>query len=368
MFRTVLLSFVTIMHIYVFWRARSVPFLKLHIPRKFLIGTGLILWTGLFLGIFFGHGGTSILSKTLEMIGMTWIAILFLMSVSLLAIDFITGFGFILPRIATSLRGWALFAGGLLSVIALVQGLRPPVVQKYDVYLSNLPDKMNGKVIVALSDLHIGSLLGKRWLEARVLQVQEQQPDIIFLLGDIYEGHGNSQEELLPVLRRLSAPLGVWAVYGNHESYHHHNTNMFLIKDAGFQILNNVWVELQPGLVLAGVEDLTANQRSSKNTDTISKALNNRPSGATILLSHSPLQVDKAASAGVELMLSGHTHGGQIWPFDYLIKQFYPFLEGLYEVEGITVIVSRGTGTWGPRMRLWQPGEISRIILHKKPR
>ncbi len=366
MFGTILLSLITLMHIYVFWRACSILFLKRHIPRKFLIGTGLILWTGFFLNRVFGHGGTGILATILEMFGMNWMAILFLMFVSLFTIDLITGFGFLLPRIAPSLRGWALFAGGLLSIIALVQGLRQPVLQEYDVYLSNLPDQMDGKVLVVLSDLHIGSLVGERWLEERIFQVQGQQPDIIILLGDISEGHGHSQEELIPILHRLSAPLGVWAVHGNHESHGRNNTNMSLVKGAGFQILDNSWVKLRSGLVLAGVEDLTANSRSGQNSDPISKALTNRPSGATILLSHSPLQADKAAKAGVDLMLCGHTHGGQIWPFGYLVEQRYPLLEGRYEVEGMTVIVSRGTGTWGPRMRLWRPGEILRVILHRK--
>lgn len=82
-----------------------------------------------------------------------------------------------------------------------------------------------------------------------------------------------------------------------------------------------------------------------------------------MLLSHSPLEVDRAARAGEGLMLAGHTHGGQVWPFDYLVRRWYPLLEGRYEVEGMTAIVSRSAGSWGPRMRLWAPGEIARITL-----
>ncbi len=82
-----------------------------------------------------------------------------------------------------------------------------------------------------------------------------------------------------------------------------------------------------------------------------------------ILMSHSPLEAVRASEAGVDLMLSGHTHGGQIWPFNYLVRLNNPFVAGRYQVGGTAVIVSRGTGTWGPRMRLWRRGEILKIVL-----
>jgi predicted MPP superfamily phosphohydrolase len=362
-FGFILIFAITLMHIYVFWRATSVPVLKRYAPRKLLIGAGLVLWAGFFFGRVYGHHGTSPLAKALELLGMNWMAVLFLLFVSLLGMDFVTGFGFLVPRLAPSLRGIALVAGAVLSVVALVQGLRPPVVQNYEVYLSGLTDEMDGTVLVAMSDLHLGSLLGERWLEARVAQVQAQRPDLVVLLGDLFEGHGKPQGELLAVLRRLSAPLGVWVVPGNHEFHHRHNASTFLIEEAGFQVLRNSWAEVRPGLVMVGVDDLTASRRSGQGGDLILKALGGRPPGATILLSHTPWQADKAAKAGVGLMLSGHTHGGQVWPFDYLVKLVYPLLEGRHEVEGMTVIVCRGTGTWGPRMRLWLPSEILRLKL-----
>jgi predicted MPP superfamily phosphohydrolase len=362
-FGLILISAITLMHIYVFCRATSVPVFKRHVSRKLLIGAGLVLWAGFFLGRVYGHHGTGPFAKTLELLGMNWMAVLFLLFISLVAMDFVTGFGFLVPRLAPALRGTALVGGVVLSAVALFQGLRPPVVQNYEVYLSGLADEMDGTVLVAMSDLHLGNLLDEQWLEARVAQVQAQQPDLVVLLGDIFEGHGKPQSELLPVLRRLSAPLGVWVVPGNHEFHHRHNGSTFLIEEAGFRLLRNRWAEVRPGMVMVGVDDLTASRRSGQGGDPISKALAGRPPGATILLSHTPWQADKAAKAGVGLMLSGHTHGGQIWPFDYLVKRVYPLLEGRYEVDGMTVIVCRGTGTWGPRMRLWRPSEILRLKL-----
>ena len=139
------------------------------------------------------------------------------------------------------------------------------------------------------------------------------------------------------------------------------------MEEAGFRVLSDSRVELHPGLVLAGVDDLRVGRRSARSGDSILKALDGRPPGATILLSHRPLQADRAASVGVDLMLCGHTHGGQIWPFSYLVQRDYPLLAGRYKVGGMTVIVSRGAGTWGPRMRLWRPGEILRVTLHHSP-
>jgi predicted MPP superfamily phosphohydrolase len=226
---------------------------------------------------------------------------------------------------------------------------------------------MDNTVIIAISDLHLGSMLCFRWLQARIAQITKQNPDLVVLLGDIFEGHGEGGDELITVMNSLSAPLGVWAVYGNHELHRRDNQSAALINKAKFKVLRNSWAELRPGLILAGVDDLTTIQRrTGQISHYISKTLAGRPSGATILLSHTPWETEKAAKAGIGLMLCGHTHGGQIWPFDYLVKRRYPLLEGRYEVNGMSVIVSRGTGTWGPRMRLWSPGEILRVTLHIK--
>ena len=220
--------------------------------------------------------------------------------------------------------------------------------------------------MVLLASNKEGSLIGKRWLAARVAQVRQEQPDLVVLLGDIFEGHDQPQEELLPILRRLSAPLGVWAVTGNHAFHGRDNKSIHLIDAAGFKLLRNRWAEVRPGFVLAGVDDLTAKYRAGRGGDFISQALADRPPGVTVLLSHTPWQAERAASANASLMLSAHTHGGQIWPFGYLVRRIYPLLGGRYEVGGMPVIVCRGTGTWGPRMRLWRPGEILRVTLRNE--
>ena len=364
MFGTILISACTVMHVYVFWRAASVPFIDRHVPRKVLIGTGVILWAVFFFGRVMGHGGTGDLAGTLEFLGMNWMGVLFLTFIPLLSIDLVTLFGFLMPRLSPSFRGWALLAGGVFSAIALFQGLRPPVVEKYEVNLPGFPDAADGTVLVALSDMHLGSQFGERWLAARIAQVNAQQPDLVVLIGDIFEGHGSPDKSLMDTFKNLSAPLGIWAVPGNHEF--HGGGDMGLFEAASFTLLRNGWAEVRRGIILAGVDDLTARRRNGQGGDPIMQALMGRPPGATILLSHTPWQAERAAKAGVGLMLSGHTHGGQIWPFDYLVRRRYPLLEGRYEVYGMTVIVCRGTGTWGPRMRFWRPSEILSLTLRTK--
>lgn len=361
MFGTILISVCTFMHVYVFWRTASVPFVNRYVSRKMLILAGITMWAIFFFGRVFGHGGTGTFAETLEFLGMNWMAVLFLTFIPLLTIDLTTLFGLLMPRLSPSLRGWALLVGLVLSVIAFIQGMRPPVVEKYEVSISGLPDAMDGMVLVALSDMHLGSQLGEKWLAARVAQVNAQRPDLVVLLGDIFEGHGPPEDQMIAAIKQLSAPMGIWAVPGNHEF--HRGGDMSLFEDLNFKLLRNSWTEVKPSLVLAGVDDFTARRRSGLSIDTIAQTLVESPAGAIILLSHTPWEADKAAKAGVDLMLSGHTHGGQIWPFDYLVRSRYPLLEGRYEIDDMTIIVCRGTGTWGPRMRLWRPSEILHVTL-----
>jgi hypothetical protein len=335
-----------------------------HVSRKLLFGAGICLWAVFFFARVFGHGGAGPLAAAIEFGGMNWMGVLFLTSVCLLAVDLVTLFGFLVPRLAPSFRGWALAAAGALSLIALFQGLRPPVVQYHEVAIRDLPDDLEGTVVVAMSDLHLGSQRGERWLADRIAEVNAERPDLVVLLGDILEGHGPPQGDLLSIFGHLSAPLGVWLVPGNHEFLEDHGRGIRLMEQAGLHVLRDRWAQVRPGLVLAGVDDLTALRRAGERRDSLSKALAGRPSGATILLSHTPWEAEKASSAGVGLMLCGHTHGGQIWPFGYIIRIIYPLLEGRYEVDSMPVIVCLGTGTWWPRMRLWHPSEILRVVLH----
>ncbi|MBW7995683.1 MAG: metallophosphoesterase [Candidatus Glassbacteria bacterium] len=366
MFGAVLTTAVSLMHAYVFWRAATVPFIERIISRKLLIGTGILLWIIFYCGRMYRHDSTGALALILEMFTMNWTAVLFLTSICVLAADLVTGFGFLLKKYAPALRGAALLAGALMSALAFFQAMRTPVVRDYEVRLAELPERLDGTVLVGVSDMHLGTLIGKRWLQARVDQINAMQPDLIIMLGDIFEGHGTPQSEMVPALRRFEAPLGVWAVLGNHEFYGSSARSIASYSDAGIRVLRNEWIEISPGFVLAGVDYLGSRRRRGQDGDPVTRALTDRPPGATVYLSHAPARFAAAVAQGADLMLAGHTHGGQVWPFGYLVMQEYPFLGGQHEVDGMTVIVSRGAGTWGPRMRLWRPGEIIRVTLRSK--
>lgn len=342
---------------YVAWRAAAVPWLARRLPRRTLWIVFSGLWGLMAAGRLLGHEASFPGSGILELTGMTLLGILFLCFMPLLLVDFVTGFGFWCRACAPRLRGWALLGGLALAGLASVQGLREPEVVEYEAQLPGLPPERDGLVVVVLSDLHLGATLGPKWLEARIAQVQALRPDLVLLLGDVFEGHGPPEARTLAVLGTLHAPLGVWGVDGNHER---HGRAISPLDASGVQILRNALATPIPGLVLAGRSE---SGRHDGEQEAAWEIPAEHPKGALVLLSHIPKQTEAAAHSGVGLMLSGHTHGGQIWPFGYLVEKAYPTLAGKIQIGAMTLIVSRGTGTWGPRMRLWSRGEISRLSL-----
>jgi uncharacterized protein len=367
LFLSIVLTIWGLMHLYVFWRLASVVWVAAHISRVALVAIALALWATYPAARILESWKIESATRPLEFVGATWIGVIFLLFAALLVVDVITLGGRLLPRLAPMIRGWACVTAVVLSVVGLIQGIRPPVLRDYEVQLAGLPPDRDGLTLVEISDLHLGSLINQDWMARLVARVNELRPDLVAVVGDVVDGNVGQVETLLPVLRQLRAPLGVWAVTGNHEYYAGIERCVSLFQAAGYTVLRNRWAQVAPGLVLAGVDDLTARRQFGHAGHPLDNALAKRPPGATILLSHSPLQVEHAAALGAGLMLSGHTHNGQIWPFNYLVRLRYALLGGRYDIGGMAAIVCRGTGTWGPRMRLWRPAEIVRIRLRAAP-
>ena len=348
---------------YVIWLASSLPGLR-KIPRRAFVFGGLFLGLVLVFWRFLGHDSAGPWAAVLEFISMTMVGTLFLVFTCLFPVDLLSGFGRFFPRRAAQARGWAMLAGCLMALLALFHGLRPPLIVRYEVRLPGLPPALDCTRLAAISDLHLGTLIGPGWLQARVTQVQTLKPDMILVLGDIFEGHGASPAAFLPGLRRLSARLGVWAVDGNHETHGGPAATAAAWAEPPLRMLRDEVVEPAPGLFLAG-----RRSRSLHGRDQEAPAWNpdrKHAPGAMILMAHVPVAAESAAKAGIGLMLSGHTHGGQIWPLGIVTRMLNPLLAGRYEIEGMIVLVCRGTGTLGPRMRLWRPGEIIVITLHSR--
>ncbi len=369
LFFSVALFVWTGMNAYVIWRATSMPWLSRRAPRVILWIAGALLWMSYLVVRIFAHASTASFARIAEIVGANWIGIVFLLFIFLLVADIVTGFGSFLPRAAPCVRFCA-FVGGLsLSMFALVQGFRDPIVHAYEVQVPALPPSSDGRVIIFASDFHLGTMLGQEWLRARINQIEAERPDVIILGGDILEGDDPSERDVTSSLNRLSARLGVWAVTGNHEFHAEaNNGNNRLLESVGLNVLHDQCALLEPGLALAGVDDLVSRRRIVDTSPFVNKSLGAcRSAAAIVFVSHAPSDVDTAAKAGAQLMLSGHTHNGQIWPFGYFVRFLNPYYSGAYEVEGMHLFVSRGAGTWGPRMRLWRRGEILRITLKAAP-
>lgn len=197
---------------------------------------------------------------------------LFLLAVALLVVDLSTGFGLFLSKaIVLRIRTAGLACSAVLVLIAHVQGLRPPAVEQYEIPVNGLPADLDGITIAILSDLHLGEmLLNADWLNARVRQVQASQPDCIVLVGDLFEW-SSDPVALSPVLRQLSAPLGVFAVRGNHERLRPRRPDHAgkILTASGIRLLTNEWTELASGLVLVGIDDLTSIRRQGGEGKTI---------------------------------------------------------------------------------------------------
>jgi len=256
-------------------------------------------------------------------------------------------------------------AGGMLcTLLAVWGGLRQPRLREVHLSAAGLPPALAGLTVVQLSDVHIGPTLGADFLGRIVDRVNALSPDLVAITGDLVDGTVEHTGPQLLALRALRPRLGVVYVPGNHEYYHGGPAWFAFLQSLGLRVLRNEGVVLGEGpraFYVAGADDPTSKRAGGDGWD-LAGALRERPAGmATLLLSHQPLGFEQAAAQGVSLQLSGHTHGGQLFPFSLLVGLRYRFVAGLYRNGLSYLYVSRGTGFWGPPMRLGSPSEITRL-------
>jgi uncharacterized protein len=262
-------------------------------------------------------------------------------------------------------RALAVGVGGLVAglsavgVRAAIAGLR---VKDVPVRIPNLPPALAGLRLAQISDLHIGPLLQKEWVEGVVERVRSLRPDLVAITGDLVDGTVEELREHVAPLSRLSeAPRGVYFTTGNHEYYSGVDDWLRYLPKLGIRPLANERLEVAPGLDLAGIHDPTGRGRYAPD---LAGALEGRDAAKpVVLLAHQPRQFREAARHGVSLTLSGHTHGGQIWPFSWLVALVQPYIAGLHRLGDSQLYVSRGTGFWGPPMRVFAPAEITLLRL-----
>lgn len=255
-----------------------------------------------------------------------------------------------------------------LTGFGLYEVLKEHEVREIPITLARLPAALDGFTIVQLTDIHVGYTVSRSFVEGIVERVSELKPDLIAITGDLVDGGVSELGRLVAPLGDLRAPHGVYFVTGNHEYYAGADPWVRELSRLGINVLRNERVSIGQGessFDLAGVDDLQGSRFGAGQGADLARALAGRNTERElVLLAHQPRQVLETAGYGVGLQISGHTHGGQIWPWHFLAQtQQRGLLAGLSQHGETQLYISRGTGYWGPPMRIGAPAEISKIVL-----
>jgi hypothetical protein len=264
--------------------------------------------------------------------------------------------------LARLLGGGATLGAGAVGALALRRALARVEVKDVAIALAKLP-AASELTIVQLTDLHVGPTIGRAFIEDIVRRTNALRPDVIAITGDLVDGTVERLREAVEPLRELVATHGVFFVTGNHEYFSGAGPWIAELRRLGIRVLRNERVSAG-AIDVAGIDDHSAARLGEADRPDLDHALQGRdPSRPVVLLAHQPRAIFDASRLGVDLQLSGHTHGGQIWPFTYLVKLQQPYVVGLHQHGDTQIYVSPGTGYWGPPMRLGTRAEITRLIL-----
>jgi predicted MPP superfamily phosphohydrolase len=327
------------------------------------------------------------LARWLVVPAFVWLGFAFLTFFLLLAVDVAHGAGWLVGQTAARILNggpvgadpeqrlllWRILAGAVVATSASAAAfgvwwaLTRLAVTRVEVPMKGLPRNMDGFTIAHLSDLHLDLVHGKAWLASVVAKTNALQPDLVAITGDLAEGSVAKFGADVQPLGELAAPHGVFFVTGNHEYFHDLDGWLGFLPSLGVRVLRNERVSVPAGgegFDLMGVDDRDGGRIAPGHGQDLPAALAGRnPERASVLLAHQPRIMEEAATAGIDLVLSGHTHGGQIWPFSYLVYLQQPYVRGLKEKNGTRLYLSSGTGFWGPPMRLGTTAEIALITL-----
>jgi uncharacterized protein len=256
----------------------------------------------------------------------------------------------------------------LSTAIGFVNARRRARVVTVDVPVESLPAALDGFTIVQISDIHVGPTIKQRYVDAIVDAVNRLKPDLIAVTGDVVDGSVAQLSAHTQPLGRLNARYGAYLVTGNHEYYSGAEQWIAEFQRLGLHVLMNEHVVLDHDgarVLIAGVTDYTAEHFDPSHRSDPAAALAGAPGDVRVrvLLAHQPRTALAAADAGFTLQLSGHTHGGQFFPWNFFVRLQQPFTAGLARLNNLWVYTSRGTGYWGPPKRLGAPSEITRLRL-----
>lgn len=288
------------------------------------------------------------------LLALTGLHALHLLQIDFVALESITATATVAAALMVSLVGF--FNARALARVVHV-----------DVPLSDLPMHLQGFRIVQISDIHVGPTIKQGYLSRIVQQVNSLEADLVAITGDLVDGRVHELAEHTRPLANLQARHGSFFVTGNHEYYSGALAWIHELERLGVRVLLNEHVQLThegATLVLAGVTDYTAGHFYDDHQSDPQAAIAGAPADAPkILLAHQPRSAEAAEAAGFDLQLSGHTHGGQFWPWQYFVPLQQPYVAGLHRLQDLWVYVSRGTGYWGPPNRFGSPSEITCLTL-----
>ena len=235
-------------------------------------------------------------------------------------------------------------------------------LERVDIFIKNLGQEYK---LVQLSDIHIGGLIDTAFIKNMVQRVNALEPDLVVISGDLVDIDISKAEAPLNALKALKSKYGTYFIVGNHEYFHNIDDIIAKVKSLGIRVLENenVYIgEQDRGFNLGGVYDIFG-YRVKHHLPDLHRALQGRKDAPTILLAHQPKYLQEIGS-DVDLVLSGHTHGGQIYPFRFLVRLQQPYISGLHQhTKDLQIYVNKGTGFWGPPMRLGATSEITEIRL-----
>lgn len=360
----------------------AIPALLLAVPWWVLVGapaTGTAFWLGtavfvlgfvaLPVGMLLGHGRAHVDAASMvgdTLLGVTWV--LFTWSVfGLLAQGVLAVAGVADPGRSRGVAIGVLAVSAALVVWGVIEARRVPRVRTVEVRIPGLGAGLDGLRLVVVTDTHFAALNRLRWSERVVEAVNAQRPDIACHAGDLADGPVDRRRSQVDPLGKVEAELGRFYITGNHEYFGDAAGWIDHMRSLGWRPLRNQHEILTRGgdrLVLAGIDDPTGVSLAGHGPDLSTALAGADPDLPVVLLAHQPKQVAEAAKAGVALQISGHTHGGQIWPFHYLVRLDQPVVAGLSRHgERTQLYTSRGTGFWGPQLRVFAPSEITVLVL-----
>ncbi len=263
---------------------------------------------------------------------------------------------------ARALFGWTAVALACLYSGYGVWNAYHPRTKEISIKIKDLPAEWRGRKIVQLTDIHLGQILGRSFLEGIVAQANAYKPDVVFVTGDLFDGADGQLDEMIRPLDSLQAPLGIYFVTGNHETYLGVDRAYAALRTTKAKILNDEMMMID-GLQIIGIAYPT--RGFSKDIgQAIHKLAGFNPQRPSVLLYHNPSGVDQARAAGISLQLSGHTHKGQLFPVQIISRMIYgKYYNGLHSEGDYTIYTTSGAGTWGPTMRTGNHPEITVIRL-----